>query len=128
MIELDREELMSTILEGLKRGTIEIMVLTMLEKEDMYGYQLCQQIELCSKGLYTLQKGSLYPSLYRLLDKDYISDRSEKVGKRRTRVYYHLEPKGQAYLQEIKKEYFSLNRGILFALGFGDLEGFLNGK
>lgn len=119
---------MSTISEGLKRGTIEIMLLTMLEKEDMYGYQLCQQIEQCSKGLYTLQEGSLYPSLYRLLDKGYICDRSERVGKRRTRVYYHLEPKGQAYLQEIKKEYFSLNRGVLFALGFSDLEDFLNGK
>ncbi len=104
------------------------MLLTMLEKEDMYGYQLCQQIEQSSNSLYILQEGSLYPSLYRLLDKGFISDRTEKVGKRRTRVYYHLEPQGKEYLQEIKKEYFSLNRGVLFALGFGDLEDFLNGK
>lgn len=115
-----------SITEGLKRGTIEIMLLSMLEKEDMYGYQLCQQLDESSKGLFLLQEGSLYPPLYRMLDKGYISDRSERVGKRRTRVYYHLEPKGKKYLEEIKKEYFSLNRGILFSLGYGDLEVFLN--
>ena len=119
---------MSAITEGLKRGTIEIMLLTMLEKEDMYGYQLCQQIEQSSQGLYVLQEGSLYPSLYRLLDKGCISDRTERVGKRRTRVYYHLEPRGKEYLAEIKKEYFSLNRGILLALGLPVPEEFLNGE
>ena len=104
------------------------MILTLLEREDMYGYQLCQCIEKNSKGFFILQEGSLYPPLYRMLDKGYISDRSELVGKRRTRVYYHIEPSGREYLQKIKEEYFSLNRGILFALGYGDLEEFLNGK
>lgn len=114
------------ISEGLKRGTIEIMILTLLEKEDMYGYQLCQELADNSRGLFVLQEGSLYPPLYRMLDRGYISDRKEKIGKRRVRVYYHLEPNGRVYLEEIKGEYFSLNRGILFALGFGDLEDFLN--
>lgn len=114
------------ISEGLKRGTIEIMLLNLLQNEDMYGYQLCQQLEEKSRGLYILQEGSLYPPLYRMLDKGYISDRTERVGKRRTRVYYHLEPSGREYLEELKKEYFSLNQGVLFALGYGDLGEFLN--
>ena len=114
------------ISEGLKRGTIEIMLLTLLKKEDMYGYQLCQELERQSHGLYVLQEGSLYPPLYRMLENGYITDRKELVGRRRTRVYYHLEKKGERYLQEITDEYVQLNRGILFALGFGDLEGFLH--
>ena len=114
------------ISESFKRGTIEIMLLTILEKEDMYGYQMCKELETRSKGLFILQEGSLYPPLYRMMDRGYISDRKELVGKRRTRVYYHLENSGKEYLNEIKQEYFSLNRGILFALGFGDLEDFIN--
>lgn len=114
------------ISESFKRGTIEIMLLTILEKEDMYGYQMCKELEQKSKGLFVLQEGSLYPTLYRMMDRGYISDRIELVGKRRTRVYYHLEDSGKEYLADIKKEYFSLNRGIMFALGFGDLEDFIN--
>ena len=114
------------ISEGLKRGTIEILLLTLLKNEDMYGYQLCQELEVRSKGFFVLQEGSLYPTLYRLMDRGYISDRKELVGKRRIRVYYHIEQKGQEYLNEIKEEYFSLNRGVLFVLGFGDLEDFLD--
>ena len=116
------------ISEGLKRGTIEIMLLSLLQNEDMYGYKLCQQLEEKSHGLFVLQEGSLYPPLYRMVDKGYISDRTELVGRRRTRIYYHLEPSGKEYLKEIIKEYFSLNRGILFTLGYGDLEEFLNGN
>lgn len=115
-----------SISEGLKRGTIEIMLLTLLKDEDMYGYQLCQELENRSKGLFCLPEGSLYPSLYRMVDRGYITDRKEIVGKRRTRVYYHIEIAGLEYLEEIKKEYISLNRGILFALGYGDLEDFIN--
>lgn len=116
-----------SITEGLKRGTIEIMLLSILKDQDMYGYQICQEFESRSQGLFSVPEGSLYPVLYRMLDRGYISDRKELVGKRRTRVYYHLEEAGIVYLEEIKAEYFSLNRGILFALGYNDLEVFLNG-
>lgn len=116
-----------SISEGLKRGTIEIMLLSLLKDEDMYGYQICQELEKRSRGLFILPEGSLYPVLYRLLDRGYISDKKELVGKRRTRVYYHIENEGIEYLDEITKEYFSLNRGILFALGYNDLEEFING-
>ncbi len=115
-----------SISENFKRGTIEIMLLTVLEQEDMYGYQMCKELEQRSKGLFVLQEGSLYPPLYRMTERGYISERKELVGKRRTRVYYHLENSGREYLDEIKKEYFTLNRGVMFTLGLGDLEDFIN--
>lgn len=117
-----------SIEKGLKRGTIEIVLLTLLQKKEMYGYEICQEFDRQSNGLFTVTEGSLYPVLYRLLDKGYISDRSEKVGKRRIRVYYQLQPAGQEYLSEITKEYLSLNRGVLLALGYGDLEELINDK
>ncbi len=105
------------ISDGLKRGTIEIMLLSLLRQKDMYGYDICREIEEKSNGLYVVTEGSLYPVLYRMLEKGYITDRSEKVGKRRTRVYYHIEQSGIDYLEEIKREYFSLHSGIMLILG-----------
>ncbi len=105
------------IAEGLKRGTIELALLSLLSKKDMYGYEICQQLKELSRGMYVVTEGSLYPVLYRLIEKGCITDRSELVGKRRTRVYYHIEQAGLDYLNEIKQEYFSMHNGILLVLG-----------
>ncbi len=102
-----------SVCDNLKRGTVELVLLTLLQEQDMYGYQLSQEMELRSKGRFTLQEGSLYPVLYRLSDRGYISYRQELVNRRRTRVYYHLEPEGAEYLAQIRREYFDINRGIL---------------
>lgn len=110
-----------SISDNLKRGTIEISVLTLLKQKDMYGYELAQELALQSNGLFTIQETSLYPTLYRMTDKGYISCRSELVGKRRTRVYYHLKDTGAKYLETIRREYISHNRGVLYILGYKDL-------
>ena len=110
------------IIEGIKRGTIELLILTLLQDQDMYGYQLSQELELRSNKRYTLQESSLYPTLYRLVDKKLISDYTEKVGRRRARVYYHIEDAGLQYLEVIRKEYLSMCRGIFDILQITDIE------
>lgn len=110
------------ISENLKRGTIELLLLTLLQENDMYGYQLSQELSFRSGGRYTLQESSMYPTLYRLLDKGVISDRKVLVGKRRTRIYYHLEPSGEVYLKQIRAEYLSVCGGVLAILGIESME------
>ena len=51
-----------------------MLVLHLLTKEELYGYQIVQAIEGKSEGAYTMQEGSLYPVLYRLADAGYISE------------------------------------------------------
>ena len=106
------------IQENLKRGMTELLILHLLKQEDMYGYQLTQELERRSDGLFLLKVGTLYPSLYRLIDKEMISDRKELIGKRRTRVYYHIEAKGLEYLDQIYAEYLSITDGIQKILNF----------
>lgn len=60
------------ISENLKKGTSEMLFL--LEKEDMYGYQLAQELRDRSKGYFVLPEGSLSPTLYRLIEKGVVSD------------------------------------------------------
>lgn len=104
--------------ENLKRGTVEMILLHLLQGRDMYGYELLQEMNERSKGKFTLKDGSMYPILYRMIDKGLITDEQVLVGRRRTRVYYHLTDEGKKYLNEIKEEYFFITEGISNILNF----------
>ena len=89
---------MMGIKENFKRGTLEMLILHLLKGEEMYGYQLTQEIGKRSNGTFRITEGSMYPL--------------ELVGRRRTRVYYHIEPKGLEYLDKLEKEYELTSAGI----------------
>lgn len=95
-----------------RRGVMSLVILALLEKEDMYGYQLVQETIRRSGGRIATQEGSLYPVLYKLLDQGLISDKKVQAGKRMTRVYYHLEPSGADRLVELKQEFREIVRGM----------------
>lgn len=103
-----------------RRGLMPMVILSLLKREDMYGYQLVQETEKNSGGVLTTQEGSLYPVLYKLLDQGLISDRKVLVGKRMNRVYYHLEPAGEARLEELVREYEDLTRGVFRIIRGGE--------
>ena len=79
----------------------------MLKNEDKYGYQISQEVSDLSNGYLCLKEGSMYPVLYKLMEKGYIKSRTEKIGEKRTRVYYHLEDSGREYLKETKSNYIN---------------------
>ncbi len=95
-----------------RRGVMSLVILTLLKREDMYGYQLVQETAASSGGKLTTQEGSLYPVLYKLVDQGLISDKKVQVGKRMTRVYYHLEPAGEERLRELTLEYETITQGV----------------
>ena len=101
------------IADSLKKGTVELLILKLLQERDMYGYEITQALQEKSDGYFILQEGSLYPTLYRMLDRGLISDHQELVGRRRTRVYYHLEDAGREKYALIRDEYIALNKDIM---------------
>ncbi len=108
---------MGSVQDNLKRGSVDLMILTLLQEEDMYGYQMCQELAKRSDGRYKLLESSMYPILYRLIEKGCITDYKKLAGKRRTRVYYHLEESGKLYLQQALEDYLSTVGGVLQILG-----------
>lgn len=110
------EKTKSNLSTNLKKATIEMLLLKLLSESDMYGYQLSQELKKRSNGNYTILEGSMYPILYRLTDQNYISFYEKKVGKRQTRIYYHLEESGLKYLEELMKSYFDYTDMISFLL------------
>ena len=95
-----------------RRGIMQLVILSLLSKEDMYGYQLVQETIARSGGRILTQEGSLYPVLYKLQDQGFISDRKVLVGKRMTRVYYHIEAAGVAQLEKLTEEYNAISTGL----------------
>lgn len=99
--------------DGLRRiNHIEMIALTILSENDCYGYQITQLIDNYSDGIIKLTEGSLYPVLYRLEDQGLISSERRQVGKRMTRVYYHIESPGIKRLSSLLEEYKTFHSGL----------------
>ncbi|MCM1179340.1 MAG: PadR family transcriptional regulator [Clostridium sp.] len=101
-----------------RRGSVELLVLHLLNQRDYYGYELTQTMKTQTEGIINIPVGSLYPALYKLIDNGYISDYKKQVGKRLTRVYYHLEPSGKERLMILLKDYYTTNRAIQNILNY----------
>ena len=101
----------------IKKGILKILILKLLQQEKKYGYELLVEMSQKSKGFFKVKEGTLYPVLYRLLDQGFITDRKELVGRRQTRVYYHLEPAGKEHLDKLIEDYYGLVDAIQCILG-----------
>ena len=103
-----------------RRGVMSLVLLSLLKREDMYGYQLVTEIQRLSEGKIVTQEGPLYPGLYKLEDQGLISSRKVPVGKRMNRVYYHLEPSGAQRLAELIADYKAVVQGVFLIVGETD--------
>ena len=81
-----------------KKGSAELLILSLLEDRARHGYEIGQLIELRSRGALRFNVASFYPLLYRLEKRGWIRGRwVEKAGQRRRR-YYRLTPTGRKML------------------------------
>ena len=83
----------------LKKGSAELLILSLLEARPRHGYEISKQIESRSEGAVKFNVASLYPLLYRLEKRGWIHGRwVDKAGQRRRR-YYRLTPEGRKVLR-----------------------------
>ena len=98
--------------DDFKRGTAEFLILYLLQKEEMYGYQITQTMAEKSGGRYTFLLGSLYLILQRMEEKELVTSRTQLVGKKLTRRYYKITEKGWTHLQAVLREYDEICKGV----------------
>jgi DNA-binding PadR family transcriptional regulator len=94
------------------KGSIDILLLSLIEKEDLYGYEIAKRLKEKSNDLYSMGEGTLYPALQRLekqnLIKAYWGD-SESGGRRK---YYCITEEGKKELSKKINEWDVLNQLI----------------
>jgi PadR family transcriptional regulator, regulatory protein PadR len=84
----------------LKKGSTELLILSLIEHRARHGYEMSKLIEQRSAGLLKFNVASFYPLLYRLEKRGFIAGRwVEKEGQRRRR-YYQLTAEGKKVLKD----------------------------
>lgn len=82
----------------LKKGSAELLILSLVQRQPRHGYEICKLIEQRSKGELRFNVASLYPLLYRLEKRGWICGRwVERAGQRRRR-FYRLTDEGRKVL------------------------------
>jgi len=85
---------------ALRKGSGEVLILSMLEDRARHGYEIAKLIELQSKGALRFNVASFYPLLYQLEKRGSIKGKwIEKAGQRRRR-YYRITPEGRKILEQ----------------------------
>lgn len=86
-------------------GITELLVLKILEQQDSYVYEIQKMINNHSEQLLSISLNTIYTVTYKLEKENLISEYSKRVGKKRTRVYYHLEETGKEHLAKVMTNY-----------------------
>lgn len=101
------------------KGAAEIIVLQVLKEEgELYGYQLTKAIRAASQGIFEFQEGTLYPLLYRLEAKQYITSQKRTASNSKERRYYAITSSGERLLRERAVELRSFMTGMRQVLHF----------
>jgi DNA-binding PadR family transcriptional regulator len=102
----------------LLKGSTHTLVLTLLARKQMYGYEIIKELEILSKGMFEMKEGTLYPILHTLEEVGQVE--SKWVGEEGTRQrrYYLITKSGKAALKEKKQEWMNFRAAVdLIVLG-----------
>lgn len=92
------------IKKELTKGSSAMLVLSVLEKEDLYGYMIIKRIAEKSEDVFNLKEGTLYPILHNFETNGYVKAYwVEAEG--RNRKYYKITKKGLKVLNDTKNEW-----------------------
>ncbi len=96
----------------LTKGSSALLVLSVIEKKDMYGYQIIKEIELRSERVFSFKEGTLYPILHSFEQSGLVKSYWEQSEQGRKRKYYHITKKGLKKLTETKEEWATYSAAV----------------
>lgn len=99
--------------QEMTRGALELIVLqTLSNYGDNYGYELIKTIEKKSEDIFKFREGTLYPLLYRLEEKKLVESYRKTAASGKERRFYHITPKGEKVLEGEKEDFAVFMHGI----------------
>lgn len=102
----------------LAKGSNGLMVLSVIEKGDKYGYLIVKEIALLSDGTFEMNEGTLYPILHSLEQEELAEAYWVESESGRKRKYYRITEKGKRELAAQKQEWKSYSVSMSKVLGF----------
>jgi len=98
----------------LRKGILELAILTILSQNEGYGYNIVETLKQCD---IQIAEGTVYPILSRLKNEGAISYRWEESLKGPPRKYYFLTEQGVELLRVLKNEWLQLNHSLNQIMG-----------
>lgn len=92
----------------LKKGSLEICVLSLINKKDSYGFEIVEKIS----EYIEVSEGSIYPLLRRLTKEGHIQSYIQESNEGPARKYYSLTDTGKEYYQDILKQWKIFNQNV----------------
>lgn len=102
--------------EDVLQGTLDLLVLRALQLEPMHGWGIAERIEQWSEQILQLGQGTLYPALYRLERRGFISSKWRVTEHQRRARYYALTAAGRRQLAREVASWERLSRAITLVL------------
>ena len=105
---------MNKLEQQIKKGLLEIAILSILIKRDCYGYELIHKLDDLSDGVFILKEGTLYPILYRLEDGRHIQSywKTESASRSKPRKYYKITTEGIDVFKNAKESFLTITNGL----------------
>lgn len=97
---------------GLPPGTLALLILRLLETQPLHGYAIAQRIHLLSKEELSVEEGSLYPALQKLLLNGWVKAAWTTSESGREVREYRLTPSGRKHLASALAEYRRVSHAI----------------
>ena len=119
-ITMQRGEFMKINKELLK-GSTTVLILSLLNRKDMYGYEMIKEMEERSKNIFSFKEGTLYPILHSLENENYIEAYWDSSNGNRKRKYYKITTAGKKVLIEKEKEWKLFSSTVNNVLWEGEL-------
>ena len=94
-------------------GTLEMLILKTLSIEPMHGYGIAQHIQMLSADVLTVEEGSLYPALQRMLVKGWVVAEWKISANNRRARYYTLTTAGQRQLGVEESRFVQMSGAIM---------------
>jgi PadR family transcriptional regulator, regulatory protein PadR len=98
------------------KGSSNSLLLCLLDRQPMYGYQIVKELDARSQGYFKFKEGTLYPALHRLEDAGLISSQWEMLPNGRQRRYYNITAKGKASLASEKTQWLNFFTAVTLIL------------
>jgi PadR family transcriptional regulator PadR len=96
-------------------GVPELLVLQLLARREMYGYEVVKAIQTSSRDALSFGEGCVYPVLHELEARKLVTSRRAEV-EGRSRLYYALTSAGRKRLEALTREWASVSAGVASVL------------
>jgi transcriptional regulator len=96
----------------LMQGTLELLILKTLSRDSMHGYGIAQRIHEAADDLLKIEDGSLYPALYRMEERGWITSEWDVSENNRRAKFYKLTRAGRKQLEAETANWDRVSRAI----------------